>query len=325
LTNDSNQTTISGDLVKIAVVGAGAMGSLFSYFFQRAGYFPCLLDCNGERVDALRREGLTVETPSGEHQVSLSIVTTEANEIGQVDLIVIAVKAYDTELAMKGALPLLGDKTVVLTLQNGLYNIERIARMTGKNRVLGGTTAHGATQLSHTHLRHAGSGETIIGVLQGEQVLQVNEVSGLLNQSGVETRITDDINGTIWGKLLVNAAINPLTALTRITNGEIIECSELVDVQRRVVGEVCAVAKKKKVTIHFSDPVVKVKEVCIATASNQSSMLQDILNGKRTEIDFINGAIVAEGTACGVSTPYNQILTRLVKALEIQQENQVSV
>ena len=311
--------------MKIAVVGIGAMGSLFSYFFHRAGYVPCLLDSNKERVEALRRDGLTVETPAGNHHVSLSTVTTEAKEIGQVDLILIAVKAYDTEPAMEGALPLLGDKTVVLTLQNGLYNIERIARLTGKNRVLGGTTAHGATQLSHTHIRHAGSGETVIGILQGEQVLQVNEVSALLNQSGIETRITDDINGTIWGKLLVNAAINPLTALTRITNGEILKCDELVDVQRRVVDEVCAVARKKKVTIPFSDPVEKVKEVCLATASNQSSMLQDILNGKQTEIDYINGAVVAEGTACGVSAPYNQILTRLVKALEIQQENPVSV
>jgi 2-dehydropantoate 2-reductase len=311
--------------VKIAVVGVGAMGSLFSYFFHRAGFVPCLLDSHGERADALRKEGLTVETPCGNHHISLSTVTTEAKEIGQVDLIVIAVKAYDTELAMKGALPLLSDKTVVLTLQNGLYNIERIARITGTNRVLGGTTAHGATQLSHTHIRHAGSGETIIGVLNGEQVLQVDKISELLNQSGVETKITDDVNGAIWSKLLVNAAINPLTALTRITNGKVIECNELVDVQRRVVDEVCAVAKRKKVIIHFSDPAAKVKEVCTATASNQSSMLQDILNGKRTEIDYINGAVVAEGKACGVSTPYNQILTRLVKALEIQQESPVSV
>jgi 2-dehydropantoate 2-reductase len=311
--------------VKIAVVGVGAMGSLFSYLFQRSGNIPCLLDSNKERVEALRREGLTVGTPAGNRHVSLSTVTTEAEEIGQVDLIVIAVKAYDTESAMERALPLLGDKTVVLTLQNGLYNIERIARLTGKNRVLGGTTAHGATQLSHTHIRHAGSGETIMGVLKGEQVSQMNEVSALLNQSGIETSITADINGTIWGKLLVNAAINPLTALTRITNGEILKCNELVDVQRRVVDEVCAVAREKKVTIPFSDPVGKVKEVCLATASNQSSMLQDILNGKHTEIDYINGAIVAEGTACGVSVSYNQILTRLVKALEIQQENPVSV
>jgi 2-dehydropantoate 2-reductase len=312
-------------VVKIAVVGVGAVGSLFSYFFHQAGVTPFLLDINSERVDALRREGLTVETSAGTHHVSLSTVTREANEIGQVDLIVIAVKAYDTELAMEGALPLLGDKTVVLTLQNGLYNIERIARITGKNRVLGGTTAHGATQLSNTHIRHAGSGETIIGVLQDERVVRVNEVSELLNKSGVETRITDDVNGTIWGKLLVNAAINPLTALTRITNGEIIECNELVDVQRRVLDEVCAVAREKEVTIHFPDPVAKVREVCIATASNKSSMLQDILNGKRTEIDYINGAVVAEGTACGVATPYNQILTRLVRALEIQQESPVSV
>ena len=156
--------------MKTAVVGVGAVGSLFSYFFHQAGFTPSLLDSNNERVDALRREGLTVETSAGNHHVSLSAVTTEAREIGQVDLIVIAVKAYDTELAMEGALPMLGEGTLVLTLQNGLFNIERIARITGKNRVLGGTTAHGATQLSHTHIRHAGSGETIIGVPQGERV-----------------------------------------------------------------------------------------------------------------------------------------------------------
>ena len=298
------------------------MGSLFAYFFHQAGYTPWLLDNHDGRVDAIRREGLTVETPAGKHHIPRSTVTTKPEEIGQVDLIVIAVKAYDTELAMEGAVPLLGDKTVVLTLQNGLYNIERITRITGKNRVLGGTTAHGATQLSHAHIRHAGSGETVIGVLQGERVLQVNAIGDLLNRSGVKTRVTDDVNGALWSKLLINAAINPLTALTRLPNGEITECSELVDVQRRVVEEACAVAKQKGVMIHFADPVAKVMEVCKATATNRSSMLQDILNGKKTEIDYINGAIVSEGTSCGVATPYNQILTRLVKALEIQQRSQ---
>ena len=308
--------------MKIAIVGVGAMGSLFAYFFHQAGITPWLLDNHEGRVDAIRSEGLTVETPSGTHHISWSTVTTKPEEIGQVDLIIIAVKAYDTELAMEGAAPLLGDKTVVLTLQNGLYNIERITHITGKNRVLGGTTAHGATQLSLTHIRHAGSGETVIGVLPGERVLQVNAVGDLLNSSGVKTRVTDDVNGALWSKLLINAAINPLTALTRLPNGEIAECSELVDVQRRVVEEACAVAKQKGILIHFPDPVAKVMEVCKATATNRSSMLQDILNGKKTEIDYINGAIVAEGASCGVATPYNQILTRLVKALEIQQSSQ---
>ena len=298
------------------------MGSLFAYFFHQAGYTPWLLDNHAGRVDAIRREGLTVETPAGKHHISMSTATTKPEEIGQVDLIVIAVKAYDTEPAMEGAFSLLGDKTVVLTLQNGLYNIERIARITGKNRVLGGTTAHGATQLDHAHIRHAGSGETVIGALQGERVLQLNAIGDLLNRSGVKTRVTDDVNGALWSKLLINAAINPLTALTRLPNGEITESSELLDVQRRVVEEACAVAKQKGKMIHFADPVGKVMQVCKATATNQSSMLQDILNGTKTEIDYINGAIVAEGTSCGVSTPYNQILTRLVKALEIQQRSQ---
>lgn len=308
--------------MKIAIVGVGAMGSLFAYFFHQAGFTPWLLDNHEGRVDAIHREGLTVETHAGKHHISLPTLTTKPEEIGQVDLIIIAVKAYDTELAMEGAAPLLGDKSVVLTLQNGLYNIERITRITGKNRVLGGTTAHGATQLSHTHIRHAGSGETVIGALPGEQVLQVNAVGDLLNRTGVKTRVTDDVNGALWSKLFINAAINPLTALTRLPNGEIAECSELVDVQRRVVEEACAVAKQKGILIHFPDPVAKVMEVCKATATNRSSMLQDILNGKKTEIDYINGAIVAEGASCGVATPYNQILTRLVKALEIQQNSQ---
>lgn len=295
------------------------MGSLFAYFFHQAGYTPWLLDNQEGRVDAIRREGLTVETSAGKHHIPLSTATTKPEEIGQADLIVIAVKAYDTELAMEGAVPLLGDKTVVLTLQNGLYNIECITRITGKNRVLGGTTAHGATQLDHAHIRHAGSGETVIGALQGERVLQVHAIADLLNSSGVTTRVTDDVNGALWSKLLINAAINPLTALTRLPNGEITECSELVDVQRRVVEEACTVANQKGVMIHFADPVGKVMQVCKATSTNKSSMLQDILNGTKTEIDYINGAIVAEGTSCGVPTPYNQILTRLVKALEIQQ------
>lgn len=295
------------------------MGSLFAYFFHQAGYTPWLLDNHEGRVDAIRREGLTVETPAGKHHIPLSTATTKPEEIGQADLIVIAVKAYDTELAMEGAVSLLGDKTVVLTLQNGLYNIERLTPIAGNNRVLGGTTAHGATQLDHAHIRHAGSGETVIGALQGERALPVNAIADLLNSSGVTTRVTDDVHGALWSKLIINAAINPLTALTRLPNGEITECSELVEVQRRVVEEACAVAKQKGVMIHFADPVGKVMQVCKATATNQSSMLQDILNGTKTEIDYINGAIVAEGTSCGVPTPYNQILTRLVRALEIQQ------
>jgi 2-dehydropantoate 2-reductase len=304
--------------VKIAIVGVGAMGSLFAYLLYQAGHSPWLLDRYQTRVDTIKKDGLRVEGVTGTHHIDISKITLKPGEIGIVDLLIIFVKTYDTGEAIRGAVSLIGDKTLVLTLQNGLNNLERITEITGKSRAIGGTTAHGATQLSRGHIRHAGIGETVIGSLKGEEIKEISKIKDLLNSSGIKTTITDDVEGTIWSKLVINAGINPLTALTRLKNGEIIEHSELLDVQLRIVEEAYAVAKAKGITIHYSDPVEKVKDVCRATASNKSSMLQDIENGKRTEIDYINGAIVSEGSKYHIPTPYNRILTVLVKALEIQ-------
>ena len=304
--------------MKIAIVGTGAMGSLFAYCFCRSGYSPWLLDTCQESVDTIKKDGLKVEGVTGTHHIFSHKITTKPEEIGVVDLIIIFVKAYDTKKAMRGAVSLMGDRTVVLTLQNGLNNLEKIAGIVGKNRTIGGITAHGATRFSPGHIRHAGIGETIIGSLKGEEIKELGKIKNVLDSSGIKTSITDDVEGIVWSKLIVNAAINPLTALTQLKNGEIIEHSELLDVQLRVVEEACAVARAKGVAIHYLNPLEKVKDVCKTTASNKSSMLQDILSGKKTEIDYINGAIVFEGGKHNISTPYNDILTRLVKALEVQ-------
>ena len=296
----------------------GAMGTLIAYFLHRAGCTVWVLDNKSEQVSTVREEGLSVEDAGGTDRIPFPTATTDPEEIGQVDLIIIAVKAYDTGPAMRGAVSLLGDETVVLTLQNGLYNLETIGEIVGKNRVLGGVTAHGATQLGYGHIRHAGCGETVIGSFSGEPGALVTRVSNLLSAAGISTTTTADVTGTIWSKLIINAAINPLTALTGLTNGAVIECAELLDVQERVVKEACAVATARGITIHYDNPVEKVKEVCRATARNKSSMLQDILNGNQTEINYINGALVSEGAACHVPAPYNHVLTRLVKALELQ-------
>jgi 2-dehydropantoate 2-reductase len=306
------------EMVRIAVVGVGAMGSLFASLLSRAGHNPWLLDKYQERVDVIRINGLRIEDGTGTHCIPLPTVTTRPEEIGIVDLLIIFVKAYDTEEALRGALSLIGDSTLVLTLQNGLGNLEKITTVVGEKRALGGTTAHGATQLSYGHIRHAGSGATIIGALKGETVKELNVIKEIFDASGITTTITDDVEGTLWSKLIINAAINSLTALTRLHNGELMEHDALADLQRRIVGEACAVAKAKEVLLYYQDQVERVKGVCRATASNKSSMLQDILRGKRTEIDYINGAIVSGGKEAHIPTPYNDIITRLVKALEIQ-------
>jgi 2-dehydropantoate 2-reductase len=308
-------------MVKVAIVGVGAMGSLFACLLSRAGYSPWLLDNCQDRVDAIKKDGIQIEGITGSHHVKINKITTRPEEVGAVDLLIIFVKAYDTGTVMQGIIPLVGDGTLVLTLQNGLNNLERIAEVAGKGRAVGGVTAYGATQLSHGHIRHAGVGETTIGSMKGEEIKNIGKIKRVLDTAGVTTSITEDIEGAIWGKLIINAAINPLTALTQLKNGEIIEHAELLDVQSRIVGEACAVAKAKGVTIHYRNPVEKVKDVCKATGSNRSSMLQDILNGKKTEIDCINGAIVAEGKEYAAPTPYNCILTRLIRAMEIRRVN----
>jgi len=304
--------------VKIAIVGAGAMGTLLACFLHRAGYTPWLLDTERKQVETIRQEGLTVEDAGETHRIACHTATTEPEVIGRVDLVIVTVKAYDTEQAMKGAVSLVGDGTLVLTLQNGLYNLETIASIVGEHRALGGVTAHGATQLGYGRIRHGGSGETTVGALPGVQPARLAAVCDLLNGSGISTSPTTDLTGTIWSKLIINAAINPLAALTGLPNGALIACAALLDLQRRITEEACAVAAARGITVLYDNPVEKVKEVCRATAANTASMLQDITNGKQTEINYINGALVSEGTHFGIATPYNQVVTRLVRALEIQ-------
>jgi 2-dehydropantoate 2-reductase len=303
--------------MKIAIIGAGAMGSLFACFLHRAGHETWLFDRDAERVRAIREGGLLLEGPDGTHRISISTATATARDIGAADLVIVFVKSYDTAGAVGSAGAVFGDATLVLTLQNGLNNLETIASVTGRDGLLGGTTAHGATLLGHGRIRHAGSGDTVIGAFGRVGTGDLDAVAGLFNRAGITTAVTGDLTATLWRKLTVNAAINPLTALTGLCNGELIGSPALADVQERLVKEACAVAEARGISINAGEAAAMVREVCRRTAANQSSMLQDVLNRRRTEIDAINGAVAAAGAACGVPVPYHTVVTRLVKALEL--------
>jgi len=274
-----------------------------------------MLERNAKRVDEIAREGLQIEGISGEGTVSVDI-TAYPERVGKVDLMMLCVKSYDTEGALSETVPLLRKGMVVLTVQNGLGNVEKIAHAVGKENTLGGITAHGATDLGSGKIRHAGKGETIIGALSETRKELVEEIARVFNKAGIETSVTDDVLGMVWSKAVINAAINPLTAILRLRNGELLDYPETRDIMREAVEEAVRVARAKGVNLKWSDPVLQTERVCQATAENYSSMLQDILRHKRTEIDYINGAIVREGDTLGVSAPVNNALTQLVKAIE---------
>jgi 2-dehydropantoate 2-reductase len=303
-------------MMKIAVVGPGAMGCLFAAKLARSKGKPdvWLLDKNARRAKKICRTGITVE---GLLNFRWGVRTTvSAAQIGRCDLVILFTKSYDTAPALRSIGPLLAEETRVLTLQNGLGNLEMIVKKVGKERALGGATAHGATLLAVGKVRHAGKGETVIGTATGKISGDLKRIAGVFNRAGIATRMSKNVYGVIWSKLIVNAGINALGAVTGLRNGELLKYRWTREILRLAVLEAARVAGKKKIKLGYRDPVKKTESVCRATARNICSMLQDVLQKKRTEIDYINGAVVREGRVVGVKTPVNEMLSDLVKAIE---------
>ena len=301
--------------MRVVIVGAGAMGCLFGFLLYRAGKNVWLLDKHPELTRHIRKKGLTVEGASGKHAASIPI-TTKVDDIQWADLIIIFVKAYDTAQAMLDAKPLIRQDSVVLTLQNGIGNVEAIVNVVGKEKTIAGTTAHGATVLGPGHIRHAGTGETIIGELHGQQTERLAAIRNFLGSAGIAVNVTQDVTSLLWSKLLINAGINPLTGITGLPNGALLDFEETRKIMHRAVNEAKDVASRKGIRLIYEDHLQKVESVCQATSRNISSMLQDLRNKKKTEIDFINGALVKEGSGAGIVMPINQALTYLIRLRE---------
>lgn len=313
--------------MKLAVIGAGAMGCLFAAFLSKVINSNkqsedklCILTKNKDTAEKINRQGITVEESSGNWQAQVR-ATSEIKEIGDMDLVIICVKSYDTKEVIKQCKPIIADNTMVLTLQNGIGNIEIISEIVGPSKVIAGSTNQGATLLGPGHIRHAGRGETVIGRVDGKIPVEMRYIREIFNKAGFETRISRDINGLLWSKLIINAGINALTAITRLNNGKLVEFEGTRRILQEAVSEATRVAKRKRIKLIYDDTLSKAEAVCEATAGNVSSMLQDVLKKKRTEIDFINGVIVRQAQGMGIPVPVNSILVDLVKTIEASYMN----
>ena len=304
--------------MKIVVVGPGAMGCLFAGLLVESGQEDVwLFDKDEARAEEILKNGLKIEGVTGTYRSIPAIkAATDPYRIGCADLVMIFVKSYDTAEASRAISPAVGGNTVALTLQNGLTNVETISRILGEDKVIAGVTSHGATMLGIGYIRHAGIGETVIGELKGNVSTRIELVASILRSAGFQTTISSNIYGSIWSKLIVNAAINPVTAITGLRNGELLNYDETRKLLSMTAEEAARVAYAHNVILSYQNATSAVEAVCRATASNISSMLQDVLRRKRTEIDAINGAIVDEARKAGVETPINETLTYLVKGIE---------
>ena len=299
--------------MKILVVGPGAMGCLFAARLSKAGFDVTLLDYIVERAEKITEQGIMVQGVTGQYSVKVPTVTEDIPSTP--DLVLICVKSYKTREASETIKPGLPPETMVVTLQNGLGNVEILEQVFGKDRILGGVTSEGATLLGPGNIRHAGQGETIIGP-GGDPDSPAEKLVSAFNQAGFKTKSVDSVKDLIWGKLIINVGINALTAITRLKNGRLPETRGTRLIMEEAVKEAVAVAEAKNIQLPYPDPMSRVMEVCEATAANIASMLQDVLKERETEVDAINGAIVREGEALGIATPVNRTLTSLVHAIQ---------
>jgi 2-dehydropantoate 2-reductase len=302
------------DREKVVVVGPGAMGCLFAGLLAAAGAPVRLLDRRPERARLLSGQGIVIER-GGRRQTYPVPVSADPGAIGPAGLVIVCVKAYDTAAAAEFARPLVGQATEVLSLQNGLGNVEALTAAFGPDRVLGGTTAQGAFVLAPGVVRHAGVGETVIGEPRGGRD-RAERVAAWLTRAGVPATVTDDLEALVWSKLVINVAINPLTALLGLPNGALPELAPARELMRAVVDEVEAVCARRGTRLLHPDPLEKALAVARATGDNVSSMLADVRNQRRTEIDQLRGAGAREAAALGLAATANLTLARLVRARE---------
>lgn len=295
-------------------MGAGAMGSLFGGLLALSGEDIWLVSPQRDHIDMILANGLTIEEKGKILTIRVK-ATTDANSVGKADLVLFFVKTYQTEQAVSNALPLEKEDTVFLTLQNGLNNEEVICRRVDPKKVMVGVTNQGATLLGPGHVRHAGWGETYIGELQERETERGSRIAGMFQKAGIETHVSSQIYELIWAKLLVNVGINALTALTGLKNGQLLDHPETLRMMDVLVSEAAEVGKRKGIRID-GNPVQKVISVAEVTRENRSSMGQDFDYKRKTEIDAINGAIVKEAKNLGISVPYNQMITDLIKVIE---------
>ena len=289
--------------MKVAVVGPGAMGCLYAFRLAKAGHKVQLVDYRDDRIERLEDSGITVEDGSGAATQRIPVVSHTPT--GQ-DVILVMTKAYATaELRFP-------PETPVLTLQNGLGNVETLCGLVGSARVLVGTTSEAATMLEEGRIRHAGTGVTRFGAWTSCNAQPIFEA---LKGAGFNCELTDSPGQTIWEKAAVNAGINPITALLGVANGRLLDIAEARQLMRDLVVEAAKVASTEG--YRFTNSLVEIaEETCKSSEDNISSMLQDVRAGKRTEIEAISGEILRRAQLASLPTPRTRVIYQLLRGLE---------
>jgi 2-dehydropantoate 2-reductase len=297
--------------MNILIVGTGALASLFAARLTNAGHQQItMLGSWQDGIDALNKHGVRLIDSNGIEKNYPVRATSDPRECAQAKYAIVLVKAWQTERVAAQLRDCLADDGLALTLQNGLGNRETLIQSLGLDRVALGSTTTGATLLGPGQVKAGGE-----GVISLEQNQALGPLEAALRSAGFNVQVVDDAGALIWSKLVVNAAINPLTALLRVKNGELLERPSAREMMKALASETAKVARAENIQLPFENPLQIAEDVARKTAENTSSMLQDVLRGAPTEIDAICGAVVRAAEKHNIETPVNRVCWQLVKAL----------
>jgi 2-dehydropantoate 2-reductase len=293
--------------MNVAVMGAGAVGCYYGGMLARAGHDVTLIG-RSQHVEAIERHGLRLETQTFDERIRVS-ARTEESAVQGAQLVLFCVKSTDTESAAVAIKPHLAPDALVLSLQNGVENADRLRTLLTQE-VAAAVVYIGTEMAGPGHVRHHGRGELLIEPSKASE-----DVARALIAAGVPTDISGNVRGALWAKLILNCAYNALSAITQLPYGRLVKGAGIAAVMRDVVDECVAVAQADGVTIP-GDVDAAIRKIAETVPGQYSSTAQDLARGKRTEIDHLNGLIVRRGEALGVATPANRLLHAIVKLIE---------
>lgn len=295
-------------MTDILILGTGAMALLFGSRLISAGVKVSMLGTWKEGIKAIKEHGIRVAGDE-DNSYSPAAVTSNINEIRKTRMVLVLVKSWQTERAARQLSNLLHPEGVVLTLQNGLGNLGILSDLLGKERTMQGVTTYGATLIGPGLVRPGGEGLITLGINPRLSPLKL-----VFDEAGFKVEESSDLSSLVWSKLVINVAINPLTALLGVPNGRLLESGAAKKIMSLAAKEAALVASEKGIPLIYKDPFRAAEGVAAATAGNISSMLQDIKRGSPTEIDVICGAIVREGKQLNIPTPVNQLFYQLIQS-----------
>jgi 2-dehydropantoate 2-reductase len=309
-------------ILKFAIVGAGALGSAIGGILTEAGHEVLLITRNRAHVDAINQHGLVLRTAGVDRVVRARAAVSAQDALAQgqqsVDCMIVLVKSAQTHAAVSASTGLLGPDSSVLSLQNGLGHEEILIPLVGARRVLAGKTYVGGQIIAPGHVicGHVGK-DTHMGELDGSLSPRITTIADAFNSAGLQTTVSDNIMGTIWDKLLINVATGALSGITRLAYGDLYQMPQLEAVAVAAVAEAMAIAKVKGVRTSITEPVAAWRKAGAGLPFEfKPSILQTLERGVRTEVDFINGAVVQLGLQHGVPTPVNSTLLACIQGIE---------